>query len=388
MTPTVSRNLRSLQIGQMWQGDISGGMAGGLENVYRSLCFHLPAAGVDVVGMVAGRSDAVNSHNVFGFAGADTSLMYRLWSARRLFTRLVEERRPDVVASHFALFTSPVIDLVRKLPMVVHFHGPWALEGAAEGQMRMAVRAKAALERLVYGQASEFVVLSRAFGQILHRRYGVDEDRIHVVPSGIDLAPYESQLTKREARERLGWPTDRPVIFVVRRLVRRTGIDNLIEAIADVRRHFPDVQVMVAGAGPERATLDGMIDHLGIAPWVRLIGFVSDEDLRLAYRAADFTVVPSRDFEGFGLTTIESLAAGTPALVTPVGGLPEVVGELSSDLILGGNSPEHLAIGIREALGGRRVLPGVAECRGYVANRYAWNAVASRVGGIYRKAAS
>ena len=61
---------------------------------------------------------------------------------------------------------------------------------------------------------------------------------------------------------------------------------------------------------------------------MRLLGFVAEEDLPWLYRACDISIVPSVALEGFGLPTIESLAAGTPVLVTPIGGLPETVSEL------------------------------------------------------------
>ena len=85
---------------------------------------------------------------------------------------------------------------------------------------------------------------------------------------------------------------------------------------------------------------------------IRMMGSVTDQNLALLYRAADFSIVPSTDYEGFGLTLIESLASGTPVLGTPVGAIPEVLLPLSKSLLLDGVSPRLLAEGTRRCVDG------------------------------------
>jgi glycosyltransferase involved in cell wall biosynthesis len=172
-------------------------------------------------------------------------------------------------------------------------------------------------------------------------------------------------------------------VLTVRRLVRRMGIENLIEAMNEVCKKVPEAQLLVAGKGPLAAALATQARSLGLQEDVRFLGFVSDEDLLLAYRAADLTVVPTVTLEGFGLITLESLAAGTPALVTPVGGLPEVVRGLSPDLILPGIEAESLATGVVAALTGGLALPNEEACRAYTRAHYDWPVIATRVSEVY-----
>jgi glycogen synthase len=106
-----------------------------------------------------------------------------------------------------------------------------------------------------------------------------------------------------------------------------------VAAMALVRKRMPEALLLVAGEGPLTGVLRGQVQSLELTNNVQLLGFVRDQDLPTAYRAADLTIVPSMALEGFGLTVAESLAAGTPALVTPVGGLPEVVRDLSPGLV-------------------------------------------------------
>jgi glycogen synthase len=116
-----------------------------------------------------------------------------------------------------------------------------------------------------------------------------------------------------------------------------------------------------------------------------LAGFVPDADLPLAYRAADLSVVPSIALEGFGLIVLESLAAGTPVIVTPVGGLPEVVRGLSKDLILEGSSPAQIAEGLAARLGARSKLPSDAACQSYAKDNFDWPVIAKKVKGVYER---
>ena len=130
----------------------------------------------------------------------------------------------------------------------------------------------------------------------------------------------------------MGLPTDRPMVLTVRRLARRMGLQELVSAFAMVRQRVPDALLAIVGGGALRPALEAQIDGLGLTGSVRLLGRVEDAVLPTLFRAADLSVVPSSALEGFGLTSVEFARGGTPPLVTPVGGLPEVVRGLSESL--------------------------------------------------------
>jgi glycosyltransferase involved in cell wall biosynthesis len=228
-------------------------------------------------------------------------------------------------------------------------------------------------------------VLSEAFKSLLVRTYGVCAGRVCVVPGGVDVDRFDSPLSPADAREQLGWPPDRPILLAVRRLVRRVGLGPLVDAMQRVRVRVPDALLLIAGKGPLADELRARIRHHDLDDHVRLLGFVPDETLPAAYRAADLSVVPTRSLEGFGLVAAESLAAGTPALVTPVGGLPEVVRDLSPDLVTESASTAALRRRLVAALDGSLSLPSAAECRDFAAARYDWPVVAQRVRAVYEE---
>src|SRR6185437_17166875 len=124
----------------------------------------------------------------------------------------------------------------------------------------------------------------------------------------------------------------------------------------------------------------------GLTDNVRLLGFLPDAQLPAAYRAADVTVVPTVSLEGFGLIVVESLAAGTPCLVTPVGGLPEAVSGLSRALVLRSTGAEAIADGLGDALTGKMALPAARECAEFARRNFDWPVIAERVRLVYEEA--
>ena len=376
--------VRTLQLGMEWFPE----KPGGLNRVYFELVKHLPLANVEVQGLVAGTSQVTQDSGgmIEGFAPRSESLIPRLLSVRRLAVPLLRSDPRLLVVSHFALYTAPVIDALAGHPMVVHFQGPWGLEGGAERQSRLSVYLKTEVERAVYRRASAFIVLSRPFGQILERRFGVPPDKIHVIPGGVDVSRFAIRESRAECRTTLGWPQDRPIVLAVRRLMRRMGLDDLVRATLRLRDRVPNVLVLIAGDGPVRGELERQVASLGLEQNVRLLGFVPDEDLPLAYRAADLTVVPTIALEGFGLIVPESLAAGTPCFVPPVGGLPEAVSGLSRSLVLRSAGADAIADALGDALTGVTPLPSARECVNYARKNYDWPVIAERVRLVYEEA--
>jgi glycogen(starch) synthase len=384
-SPSADRRALSvLQVGAEWFAE----RGGGLNRYYGDLLRHLPGAGVTYRGLVAGSPAAVSDPAVRPFAPIDAPLPTRWLAERRAVREELAAHPCDLVASHFAPYAVPLFGgPARALPLVVHFHGPWAEESRGEGGGPVAAGAKAALERFVYRRADRLVVLSEAFAAVLRESFGVSPDRIRVVPGGVDCGRFDLGVSRHDARARLGWPTDRPIVLTVRRLVRRMGLEDLVDAAERLRGRVPDALVLIAGTGPLRDELAAQVAARGLTDQVRLLGFLADADLPLAYRAADVSVVPSIALEGFGLTAAESLAAGTPVLVTRVGGLPEVVGALSDRLILPPRSPPALAAALGDLLlDGPGRWPSADECRAYAQAAFDWRHVAHRVADVYAEA--
>ncbi|MFL5617693.1 MAG: glycosyltransferase family 4 protein [Gemmatimonadaceae bacterium] len=382
--PATRATLQTLQLGMGWFGE----KAGGLNRVYAQLIDELARGGVGLHGLVAGSPDVARASSglVHAFAPADAPLLARMRALRAAASAWLRERPDAVIASHFALNAFPVLSQVAEHPLVVHFQGPWGEESRVEGEGPLAVLAKEIVERAVYRRASQAIVLSNAFRDVLARRYRVPEHRIHVIPGGVDVGRFAIATSRAECRRMLGWPEGRPIVLCVRRLVRRVGVDTLVEAAAVLRARVPEALVLIAGRGPLEGELQARIVARGLANHVRLLGFVADHALPSAYRAADLTVVPTTALEGFGLVTVESLAAGTPCVVTPVDGLTDVVAPLAPQLVSRSPGAADVADVLAGALLGEITLPSAARCASYAREGFDWPVIAERVRAVYELA--
>ena len=379
--------MRTLFVGRDWFPN----SAGGLDRYFHGAVHRLPGTGLGGEAVVsvlrAGQTAPLPLH---GMTGEGARLSRRLLGARRA-ARAVLSRGVDVANAHFALYAFPWLDLLpARTPLVVHFQGPWADELALQERGRslpLRVALARRIERRVYGRADRVITLSGAFRDLARDRYGIPGDRIRVVPGGVDTAPFLAAPERRTARERLDWPEDRPILLTVRRLEPRMGLEMLLDALVEVRRACPRVLLLIGGAGSLAERLRARIVERDLADNARLLGFVAEEELPLAYAAADLTLVPSTALEGFGLVTVEALASGTPVLGTPVGGTPEVLRGLSPELIFEGATAPALTARLEAALKGEVALPDRDACRTY-AERFSWETVATRVRGIFDEATS
>jgi len=378
------RRASTLQIGFIVAGRQTP--AAGSERYFWDLLEALPSTGIDVHGLVVGDPEITRASNaaVESFAPEGGSAVARVKALRRAVSRNIG--RNHIVVSHHAQHALPVLDVVRSRPLVVHCHGPLVREGRSEGMSVKELMMRSLAERLVYARAQRIIVLSHAFGKILQDDYHVPASKIRIVPGGVDLTRFQLGVSKADARRRLGWPTDRPLFFTARRLAPTKGIDRLVDAMSEILSAAPSTLLVIAGSGPLTAQLQQRVRELGLEACVRFAGYVDERTLRLMYRAADALIVPTVALEGFGLVVVEALACGTPALVTPVSGLPEVVRDLDPRLVLAGSEPVDIARGIIAVVSGEQKLPDTAACRAY-AERFDWRKIASRVGDVYHEVA-
>ena len=359
--------MRLLLSGNSWDG------TGGLERYFRSVARGLSERGHSVTCLVAGSAVAAPTGVDLRSLGPSTSPMpHRIWRSYVETTEVAG--RCDVFNPHFAPYSlGPALAVRSAAPMVYSFHGPWAWEDWVERRGRARFWAKYLFERMLYRRAAAVVTLSLAFKALLVDRYGVAARRVHVIPAGVDLDRFSLSEGQSEARSRLDLPAGRPIVVTVRRLVRRTGVGLLLEAVRRIARQRPDVLLLIAGQGPLRGELEAQVRMFGLEANVRFVGLVPDDALPDYYRAADAVVMPSVELEGFGLVTLEALSCGAPVVGTPVGGTPEILSELEPRLVARDVGAPALAETLGEVLERPEWLPDRACCRQFVQRRYSWS---------------
>jgi glycosyltransferase involved in cell wall biosynthesis len=149
--------------------------------------------------------------------------------------------------------------------------------------------------------------------------------RVQVIPGWVDLDRFRIIDDRQAAKLSLGWPLDVPVLFTLRRLVPRMGLDRLIRAARLVRDRGRAMHLVIGGSGPMREELEQLASSLDLVSSIRFTGRVPDAELPKMYGACDAFLLPTAELECFGLIAIEALACGRPVLATPVAAIPELL---------------------------------------------------------------
>ncbi len=258
----------------------------------------------------------------------------------------------DIVLAHSHVFlgtvASAALSRAARKPLVllqhhpyVQYRPPWSL---AEGLL------DATLGRFALRSATALLAISRHTRAYVQRLAGPRP--VHLLYNGVDtrrFTPAASERERQDARARLGLPPDRLVLFTVRRLVFRNGLDTLLDACR-LLGDRQDVLAVIGGSGPERAAMEQHIQGHGLGN-VRLAGFIPDDLLPDYYRAADVFVLPSLTGEGFGLVLLEAFASGIPAIATRSGGPEEVVEPGRTGLLVPPGDAAALARAVQDMLG-------------------------------------
>lgn len=176
---------------------------------------------------------------------------------------------------------------------------------------------------------------------------GIDPSRIHVVHPGVDASLFHppSPEDLARVRARYGLHPETKVVTCLTRLVRRKGVDTLLEAAAILRDRMPGIQVLVGGNGPDRVRLETRINELALTETVRLPGRIDDRDLPAFLSLGVFTLLSreeKRDVEGFGMVLAEAQSCGARVVAARSGGMPEAVGP-GAGLLVPPDDPEAAA---------------------------------------------
>jgi glycosyltransferase involved in cell wall biosynthesis len=310
--------------------------------------------------------------------------------------RELAAERFDIIHAHQIASAVPALNGSFPARRVLSFHAAHHLEfeaerldGAPAGGHRalgLGDRLKSSaigmLDRRCLRNAERIVVHTNfVLGQIEKLVPSV-RGRVRIIPPGLDFARFAPG-DRAAARRRLSIPQAGPLIVTVRRLVRRMGIDILIRAAGELASRGLQFVVAIGGAGVERKALEALRGELGLDEKVLFLGRVPDADLPELLRAADLIVIPSRSMEGFGISTIEGLACGTPVVATNTGASPEILEPIDPALLVP-PEPGALAARMEELLRDSRRRSELS-ARGLesVRSRFAWPTIVASMDDVY-----
>lgn len=244
--------------------------------------------------------------------------------------------RVDAIHGHVPLTYLAALDLYGG---TVHscytIHSPAKLEMAIVWRNSSLLRQLAAPAGLAIINRMERECLRRSRAVTALSQFTIDcVEKIHgnglarsvrLMPGWVDTSKFVPLENRDQAKGQLGWPVDLPVLFTLRRLAPRMGLDRLLHACQRVHAMQIRFHLMIGGTGPMRKNLEDLARTLGLKDVVTFLGRIEDLELPTAYGACDAFVLPTAELECFGLIALEALAAGRPVLATPVGAIPEIM---------------------------------------------------------------
>ncbi len=267
------------------------------------------------------------------------------------------------------------------LPLVATFH-TLARVKADAGDAEPRARERAEVQ--VIGCCDAICASSPVEAEQLVELYGAPQDRIELVPPGVDHA-FFSPGDPSGARRALGLD-DRSTLLFVGRIQPLKGLTIAVQALAALAA--PDARLVVVGGpsgseGPaELAEVHRMIESLDLVDRVSFVEPQEHHRLSIFYRAADVVVVPSRS-ESFGLVALEAAACGTPVVAASVGGLRTLVDDGVTGHLVESRDPRDFATRIDRLLAEPAVAARMGRAASLLADRYAWSTTAGRLRRLY-----
>lgn len=323
------------------------------------------------------------------YAGTMHEQVLRSWSARLRLMRFlaafrravrdaVRDFRPDVVHVHWwfpgGLTVWPAWGLPPGLPVVITSHGTDLFLLDRIGVARP-------LARRVFARAAQVTVISTPLVPRV-TALGVPVDRVTVVPMPLDAATFTAGDGAR----------DPDMLLFVGRLIERKGAEFAVRAVAELRQQGHKLRLLVVGDGPERPALERLAGEIGVRANVAFAGVLPPAEVAPLYRRASALLFPAvtdwkGEQEGFGMVLVEAMRSGLPIVATRSGGIPDVIADGRTGLLV----PERDAGAIAAAVARLRGQPDearrlAAAAQADVASRFAPEHIARVFDGVYQRA--
>jgi glycogen synthase len=239
------------------------------------------------------------------------------------------------------------------------------------------------VERWITNRADRVIACSYYMREQVADIFGVPDEKIVVIPNGIDPEDLQPQDEHELERLRMQFADpDEKLVLLLGRLVYEKGFQLALEAMPSLIKRLPTTRFLVAGSGTHEAELRRQASQLGLMEHGTFLGWIGDDVLHSLYRIADVCVVPSI-YEPFGLVALEAMASGCPCIVADTGGLREVVPHEEAGLRFRARDPVALGEMVERLLsdsGLRQRL--VAEASEHVL-RFDWADVAESTAAVY-----
>jgi D-inositol-3-phosphate glycosyltransferase len=315
------------------------------------------------------------------------------------YLAIKEGLRYDVIHGHYWLsgWAGHLLQQYWDAPQALMFHTLAHLKNAVATSGERETTLRLQVERRLVQLADAIIVATPHERAEMLTRLNADEDRLRLVPPGVDLDLFQPG-DSWAARRALDLP-DGPLVLFVGRIDPVKGIDTLLDGF----RHLVHDHVW-GEATPKLVFIGGLIeigdsgstmgadlqriaaraDELGLSDSILFRGSQPREMLPLYYNAVDVCAVPSR-YESFGLVAVEAMACGTPIVASSVGGLRSTIEDEISGLLVPHSDPLALSWALRRILTDHRLRSNMQVGARQAAIRYSWQTITSSMLRVYEQ---
>jgi glycosyltransferase involved in cell wall biosynthesis len=301
--------------------------------------------------------------------------------------RLCERSRFDLIHNHdwLTAFCAGALKRNFRIPLLTTIHATEIGRGRGflSGDEQRAIHG---VEWWLTYEAWRVITCSEFMADEVAGSFKVPVDKIDVIPNGVKADRFLHWDGDDLSRFRSMYALpDEQIVFYVGRVVHEKGLHLLVESAPLVLAENPQAKFVIAGTGPLLEALRGRAWHLGVGDKVLFTGFIPDDDRDRLYKVASCAVFPSL-YEPFGIVALEAMAAGTPVVVSEIGGLREVVQHGETGVTVHPDNVESLAWGINHTLARRDwALQRARKARQMVLREYSWDRVGARTAEVYQR---
>ena len=305
-----------------------------------------------------------------------------------LFRKPVEHD-VTIAHTHFDIAPGPLAGLryakKKNIPLVVTYHGDWVDSfGGFIRRAGVAFHNKYLVDKVlsyadVIISPSEYYINESSFLE----KY---QDKIVVIPNGVNLMDFDIPYTKEECRKKLGLPLHKKILLYFGYLSPYKGSDVLVKAMTMIVKDIPDTELVFVGKGVMMDELKILSKKLGVEKNVKFTGFVEDGLKPLYYKAADVFVLPSMmSTECYPLTILEAMACGVPIVASKIGGIPDAVKNGESGLLVPPKDSDALADAIIYSLENEDVREKMGKNGRERVKNYSWGRIAEMTERVYER---
>jgi glycosyltransferase involved in cell wall biosynthesis len=300
-------------------------------------------------------------------------------------SQLCQSEDAQLVHNHdwLTVFAAVALKRSSRLPLVSTVHA--TERGRAHGEpLNDQQHAIDSAEWWLTYESWRVICCSQYMASEVASSFNVPGDKIDVIPNGVlsdRFARWDgADLSLFRGRFALPWEQ---IVFYVGRVVQEKGLHVLLEAVPRVLAEQPNAKFVIAGTGYALEALRSRAWELGVGEKLLFTGYISDDDRDRLFRIAACAVFPSL-YEPFGIVALEAMAAGTPVVVSSVGGLREVVKHAETGVTVYPDNPESLAWGINHTLARPDwAVQRAKNARSVVLEEYNWNRIAEQTMEVY-----